>query len=93
MKATAGGRFGALQGIVGKEVRDFTNDAGRSKRLLHIVALKVDIGIDLVGNSIIALVPFYSDIMSRSAYPERRSINLKRSFPDAQMVTLMGMVT
>lgn len=58
MKAAAGGRFGVLHGIVGKKVCDFTNEAGRSKRLLHIVALKVDIGIDLVGNSIVALVPF-----------------------------------
>src|SRR5215472_16203013 len=67
MKATAGGRFGFLQGIVGKEVGDFSNEASRGKRLLQVVALQVD-------------------VMRRGAYPERLSINLKRSFPDAQMV-------
>src|SRR5215472_1780858 len=86
MKATAGGRFGFLQGIVGKEVGDFSNEASRGKRLLQVVALQVNIGIDLVGNSVVALVPFEADVMRRGAYPERLSINLKRSFPDAQMV-------
>src|SRR5215469_9418263 len=86
MKATAGGRFRFLQGIVGKEVSDFSNEARRGKRLLHVVALQVNVGIDLVGDPIVALVPFEADIVRRRAYPERLSINLKRSFPDAQMV-------
>jgi len=86
MKAAAGGRRGFLQGMVGEQVSDFANQTRRGKRLLQVVALKVNIGIDLVGNSIVALVPFESDVMSRSAYPERFSMNLIRSFPDAQVV-------
>src|SRR5437879_13400488 len=82
MKAAAGGRRGFLQGMVGEQVSDFANQTRRGKRLLQVVALKVNNGIDLVGNSIVALVPFEADVMSCSAYPERCCRNFIRSFPD-----------
>src|SRR2546429_9216994 len=41
---------------------------------------------DVCSSDLVALVPFESDVMSRSAYPERFSMNLIRSFPDAQVV-------
>src|SRR5438309_1479350 len=51
-----------------------------------VVTLQVDVGIDFVSDAIVALVAFKPDVMSGRAYPQRFSLDLKRSLPNAQMV-------
>src|SRR5712692_7558435 len=65
---------------------DFENDAGGEESFLDIVALKVDVGIDLVGDAIIALIPLEADVVSGGADPESLALDLKRRFPDAQVI-------
>jgi hypothetical protein len=69
VEGAAGGGIGFLHGIFGKEVRDFDDETGAGQRFLHVVAFEVDVGIDLVGNAIVALIAFEADIVSGRAYP------------------------
>jgi hypothetical protein len=72
--------------IVRQEVRDFAHQPCRCQRLLNIVALKVNVGIDLVRDAIVALVPLEADVMGCRSYPQSFAPHLKRRFPDSQVV-------
>jgi len=67
-------------------VRDLADEAGGRERFFDVVAFEVDVGIDLVGDSVIALVAFESNVVRGGADPERLAVDLKGSLPDAQMV-------
>ena len=66
-------------------MRDLGDQAGVGKGLLDIVALEVDIGINFVGDSVVALVALEADVVSCGAHPKRLTINLKWRFPDATL--------
>src|SRR6266850_2609807 len=86
VKGAAGGGLGFLERIVGEEVRDLGYKAGRRERFFDVVALEIDVRIDLVGDAVIALVAFESDVVRGGANPERFALDLEWSFPNAQMV-------
>src|ERR1700687_4140949 len=86
MEAAAGVSLGFLHSIVGEEVGDFRDEARGNEGLFDIVALKINIGIDLVGDAVVALIAFESDVVGCGAEPQRLALNLERGFPDAQMV-------
>ena len=67
-------------------MRDLRDQSGRGKSFLDVVALEVDVRIDLVGDPVVALVAFEADIVSCRADPKRFPVHLKRSLPDAQVV-------
>ena len=64
MKCAAGGGRGLFHGIVGKEVRDFGDQACGAESFFDIVALEIDIGIDFVGDPVVALIAFEADVVS-----------------------------
>src|SRR5437016_5808458 len=86
VKVAAGGGLGFFHGIVGKEVGDLGDEARRSKSFFDVIALEIDIGIDLVGNAVVALIAFESDVVGGGADPQGFAIDLEVRFPDAQMV-------
>jgi len=67
-------------------VRDFGDESGGRERFFDVFALEVDVGIDLVGDAVVALVAFESDVVRGGADPERFTFDLERGLPDAQMV-------
>ena len=67
-------------------MRDFENDAGGGKSFLDVVALEVDVGIDLVGDAIIALISLEADVVCGGADPESLAVDVKRRFPNAQVI-------
>src|SRR5207244_6251273 len=64
----------------------FSDEARGGESLFNVVALEIDIGIDLVGDAIVALVAFESNVMRGGADPQCLPFHLERCFPDAQMV-------
>src|SRR3979409_743742 len=86
MKGSAGGGLGFLQRIFGKEVGNFGDEARRRERFFDILAFEVDVGIDLVGDAVVALVEFETDVVGCSADPKRFALDLDGSSPNAQMV-------
>jgi len=86
MEAAAGGGFAFLHGVCGEHVSNFVDEPRGSKRLFDIVALKVDIGIDFVSDSIIALVSFEADVVSGGADPHRLAVNFEGRFPNTQVI-------
>jgi len=77
MEGAAGGGCGLLHGIVGKEVRDLGDEARGRESFFDVVALKINIGIDLVGNAVVALIAFESDIVGGSADPQGFAVDLE----------------
>src|SRR6266853_949054 len=86
MKSTACCSLRFLHGLVRQEVGDLCNEARGSESIPNVVALEVDIGIDLVCGAVVALVAFESNIMRGGAHPQRFSFHLERRLPNAQMV-------
>src|SRR5256885_16959856 len=86
MKCAAGVGGSLLHGIVGKEVRDCGDQACVAESLFDIVALEIDIGIDFVGDPVVALIAFEADVVGGGADPQSLAIDLERRFPDAQMI-------
>src|SRR5260370_39635149 len=86
MEGAAGGGFGVFHRIIGQDVGDFGNEAGGNKSFFDVVALEVDIGIDLVGDAVVALIAFESDIVSGGADPQRCTFYLERRFPYAKVI-------
>src|ERR1700738_2007067 len=72
--------------VGGQNLGDLGDPAGGGEGLLNIVALKVDVGINFVSDSVVALVALEANIVSGRADPERLTINFKWRFPDAQMI-------
>src|SRR5256885_13051049 len=75
MKCAAGGGRGLFHGIVGKEVRDCGDQACGAESLFDIVALEIDIGIDFVGDPVVALIAFEADVVGG----DRKSTRLNSS--------------
>jgi len=71
MESAAGGGLGFFHWLIGEEMSDFRDQAGGRESFLDIVAFKVDVGIDLVSDAIVALVTFESDIVSSGTDPKR----------------------
>jgi len=86
MKGAAGGGLGFFHGFFGEEMRDFCDEAGGRESFLDVVALEVDVGINLVSDAVVALVAFESDVVSSGADPKRFAVNLEGRFPNAEMV-------
>src|SRR5207245_10000591 len=86
MESAGGGGLGFFHGFVGEKMRDFCDEAGGRECFLNIVAFEVNVGIDLVSDAVVALVPFESDVVSSGTDPKRFAANLEGRFPDAQMV-------
>jgi hypothetical protein len=86
MEAAAGGGFGFFHGIAGEIVGDLGDEARGGERFFDVVALEVDVGVDFVGQAVVALVFFEADIVGGGADPKGLAVDLKRGFPDAQMV-------
>src|SRR5713226_5686097 len=86
MESAAGGGLGFFHRFIGEEVRNFCDEAGGGESLFDKVTLKVDVGIDLVSDAVVALVAFESDVVSSGTDPKRLALDLKWRFPDAQMV-------
>src|SRR5882672_7284902 len=58
-----------FQGIRWRDVTQHRDVAGRVQGLAQILALLVDVGIDLVGQPIVALVFLEANIMRRGSHP------------------------
>src|SRR6266852_9603138 len=86
MEGAAGSGLGFFHGIVREEMRDVDDEARRGESSFDVVALEIDIGIDLVGDAVVAPVAFESDVVGGGANPKRFSVDLERRFPYAQMV-------
>src|SRR5258708_3816021 len=78
-----------LQGIGRRDVAQDGDLACRVQRLAQVLALLVDIGIDLVGQPIVALVLLKTDVVSGCTHPNRVSLKVHRGTPYPQMVPLL----
>jgi len=83
VKGAAGGGFGFFHRIAGEEVGDFGDEASAGESLFDVVAFEIDIGIDFMGDAIVALVALESDIVSGGTYPQHPATDFKWRFPDA----------
>src|SRR5258706_1859137 len=86
MESAAGGGLGFFHGFFGEEMRDFCDEAGGRESFLDVVTLEVDVGIDFVGDAVVALVALESDIVSSGTDPKGFAVDLEGRFPNAQMV-------
>src|SRR5260370_19879311 len=86
MKSAAGGGFGFLQGVLRKEVRGLGDEASGSESFFDVVAFQVNVGIDLVGDAVVALIAFEADVVRRFAYQHSFAFYLVGRLPAAQMV-------
>src|SRR5260370_5369656 len=86
MEGSAGGGLGFFHGIVGEKVSEFGDEARGGESLSAVVGLEVDIGIDLVGDAVVTLIAFESDIVSGGADRQRCTFDLERRFPYAQVI-------
>src|SRR5258708_26466965 len=86
MESAAGGGLGFFHGFFGEEVRDFRDQAGGRESLLDVVALEVDVGINLVSDAIVTLVALESNIVSSGTDPKRFAVYVEGRFSDAEMV-------
>src|SRR6516164_5540983 len=86
MKRTAGCGSRFFQRIAGREVRDLRHQSCAAQCLFDVVALQVDIGIDLVGDAVVALIFLEANVVSSGAYPQRVSVDGEGSLPDAKVV-------
>lgn len=59
------------------------------QRFTQIFALLIDGRINLVGQTVVALVFFKADIMRSGAYPPSFSSNIHRRFPNSQIMALL----
>src|SRR5579862_3580771 len=87
VKLAAGCRLCGEERIVGDDVSAGGDESGAGKRLVHEFAFAVDRRIDFVGHSVVSLVAFKSDIVSRGDAPERAAIYLEGRLPHAQMIS------
>src|SRR5258707_5617497 len=86
MERAAGGGSCFLERVGGQDMGDLGDQAGGGEGFLDVVALEVDIGIDLVSHTIVALVALEADVVGSGADPKSLHIDLKRRFPDAQVI-------
>jgi len=87
MKRAAGRGPGFLHRVVWKKMHYLSNEARAGKSFLDVIALGVDIsGSIFVRDAVVALIAFESDVVRRSADPNRLSVHLKWRFPDTQVV-------
>src|ERR1700745_2579402 len=68
-------------------MRDFVDPASGGQGFFEVVAFEINVGIDLVGNTVVALVTLESDVVRGGADPQSLASDLKGCLPDAQMVT------
>jgi hypothetical protein len=86
VKRTSGGGFSFFHGVNGQEMGDFRNEAGCGERFLDVVALEVDVGIDLVGDIVVALVSFEADVVGGGADPQSLTLDPPACFPDTEVI-------
>src|SRR5467141_4514073 len=86
MKRAAGGGSCFFEGVGGQNVGDLGDEIRGGEGFLDVVALEVDIGIDLVGYSVVAFVALEANVVGSGADPECLCVNLERRFPDAQVI-------
>ena len=86
VEAAAGGGLGFLHWICGQDVSDFRDQSRGSESFFDVVALEVDVGIDLVREAVVALILFEADIVGGGADPERSAVDLEGRLPYAQVI-------
>src|SRR3954452_4836005 len=89
MEATARRGLRLLYWILGQEVSVGNNATAFHQRRADEVTLLIHIGIDLVGDAVVALILLEADIVRCRSHPYILSIELKRRLPDAQMMPLL----
>ena len=63
--ARGGPRF--FHGFVGEEASDFGDQASAGESFFDVVALEVNVGINLVSDTVVALIAFETDVVSSGA--------------------------
>lgn len=86
MEGAASGGFGLLHERFQEEVHEFDDQAGGGKSFFDIVALEIDVGIDFVGDAVVALISFEADVVSGGADPQHLAVDGEGGFPDAEMI-------
>src|SRR5258708_25507351 len=86
MERAAGGGSCLLERVGGEDMGALGDQARGGEGFLDVLALEVDIGINLVSYTIVALVALEADVVGSGADPKSLHIDLKRRFPDAQVI-------
>ncbi len=86
MERAAGGGSCFLERVGGQDMGDLGDQARGDEGFLDVIALEVDIGIDLVGYAVVAFVALEANVVGGRADPERFPIDLEGRFPDAQVI-------
>src|SRR5579872_6389194 len=66
------------------------NQASSGQRAIHILTLPIDCGIDLMGHTVVALIPLKSDVMRSCNAPQRTSIHFVGGLPNSEMIPRHG---
>ena len=82
-KRAASGGLGFGERVGGEKVSNFGDEPGGGERFFNVIALEVDIGIDLVGEPIVPLIFLKANIMRGGANPQGLAMDLERRFPDS----------
>src|SRR5205809_7629567 len=86
MKSAASCGLGFFHWIVRQEVGNSGNETRGSQSILNVVALEINIGIDFVGDAVVALVTFESGVVSSGADPSRSTFHPERRLPHGPMI-------
>src|SRR5258708_11207477 len=86
VERAAGGSPCFFEGFGGQDMGDLRDQARGDQSFLDVIALEVDVGINLMGYAVVALVALEPNVVGGSANPEGAAVNLERRLPDAQMV-------
>src|SRR5581483_3563946 len=86
VEGAAGGGARFAHGVFGKKESVLGDEAGSDEGFLNVVAFEVDIGIDFVGDAVVALVALEANVMGGGADPEGLAIDGERRLPDAQVI-------
>src|SRR5690349_7710636 len=86
MKASAGRGFGFAQRIRRRHVIEFGYLAGLFETLADVIALLIDVGIDLVRKFAVPLIFFDADVVRSGAGPERNAPDIEWRLPDAEVM-------
>lgn len=77
MEGSAGGGVRFFQGIVGREVGKLFHLTGAEQSFFDVIALEINVGINFVGETIVALIALEADIVGGGADPNGFPIALK----------------
>src|SRR5258708_25650456 len=86
MKRAAGGGARFFKRVSGERMDHFRDQSRSQESFLDIIALEVDVWVNFMRYSVVAIVAIEADVVGGSPDPQSLSVNFKWRLPDAQVI-------